>query len=477
MSDRSQQNLTEGPVWRSLLVVSAPMSLGIFGVLAIGLADAYFLARAGQNELAAIGFIYPIIVAISAMSIGLSAGANAAISQAMGAGRKKEAIVRLILHGAGIACLLGICIAVLLWQGAPLLFGLLGAQGAVLENVLAYVPFWAASFPFLTTTMLFEASFRAHGDGGRAAFIMVFTAIVNIALTPLLVFGYWIFPEMGMAGAGMSTLIARFLALGLALSIAYRREIVQPVQSPLQSLTASARKITAVGFPAALSRGVNPAGMAIVTAAVATVGEAAVAGFGAAARVQSIALIPFLALASGLAPVIGQSWGKGDGNRAGATMQTAALFCVFYGVVVGIALIVFADLLADIMTASGEAARYTSRYLQVVGLSLFGYGIVLASNAALTARSRASWALAISLTRIGILYVPLAWIGVSVMGYTGILVAAVVANVAIVWLALVITQANALWPYRIPVVAPQADALNRLRVSRNPEEPIQQKAR
>jgi len=77
----------------------------------------------------------------------------------------------------------------------------------------------------------------------------------------------------------------------------------------------------AMGLAAACARAINPAGMALVTAAVATIGDAAVAGFGAAARIQSVAMIPFLALASGMAPMVGQSWmgqswGKCNTSRA-----------------------------------------------------------------------------------------------------------------------------------------------------------------
>lgn len=462
MADQSQQNLTEGPIWRSLFKVSAPMSVGILGVLSIGLADAYFLARAGDAALAAIGFVYPVIVAISAMAIGLSAGANTAISQARGSGKPTADIVRLTIHAGAGALTLGIIVACAFWLVSPILFGLLGARDAVLRNILAYVPYWAASFPLLTTTMILEAAFRAHGDGRRAAMIMIFTAIINIALTPLFIFGGGVVPAFGMAGAGISTLIARFLALCLGLWVAQRRGVVEGVKKPSCGFVTSFKQIARVGFPAALSRGINPAGMAVVTAAVATVGDAAVAGFAAAARIQSIALIPFLALASGIAPIVGQSWGKGDTVRAQKTMQTATVFCLGYGVLAGIVLLVFADPLAKFVTAANEAAAYTGQYLRVVGFSLFGYGIVLASNAALTARSKASRALLISLVRIAMFYVPLAWIGSLLFGYTGILIAALIANVAIVWLALVITRMSDLWTFRIPILTRQADFLDRL---------------
>jgi len=130
MGQQNSSDRTTGSIWRTLLRVSAPMSVGIFGVLAIGLADAYFLARAGASGLAAIGFIYPVIVMMSALALGLSAGVNTAMSQALGAGGgtgvARSHIRRLTLHGgAGLAtlvargCGLGFAV-VMAARGGPL---------------------------------------------------------------------------------------------------------------------------------------------------------------------------------------------------------------------------------------------------------------------------------------------------------------------------------------------------------------------
>ncbi|MDG4650510.1 MATE family efflux transporter [Roseibacterium sp. SDUM158017] len=458
MSDHGS-DLTQGRVSHQVLRVSAPMAMGILGVLAVGLSDAYFLARVGDAELAAIGFVYPVIVAISAFAIGMSAGANTALSQAMGRGSGARPVARLALHATGFGLLLGAAVGLTFLAASPVLFPLLGAEGTVQERVMAYVPWWAASFPVLVTTMILNAAFRAGGDGATPSSIMVLSAALNIALTPALVFGLGPVEPMGMAGAGISTLAARSVGGVLALTLAIRRGRLTAGAHPLRGVLASVREIVSVGLPAAASRAVNPAGMALVTAAVATLGDAAVGGFGAAARVQSIALVPFFALSSGLAPVIGQAWGAGRRDRAREAVRLGGGFAIVYGVAVGVFLWAFADPLAEAMTASGAAARYTADYMRIVGWSLAGYGIVVATNAALTARSRSGWALGLSLSRIGLIYVPLAWFGVGLMGYSGILLAAVAANVLAAWAAAIAAQANGLLQGRTAAVASPARSL------------------
>ncbi|MBB4174215.1 putative MATE family efflux protein [Sulfitobacter noctilucicola] len=434
-SDRS--DLTQGPVWRALAAMSAPMSFGIFAVLSVGLADAYFLGQLGGTELAAVGFIYPVTTAVTSLSIGLSAGANAALSQGVGRGDGAEATQRLGLHAIGLGLVLSTLIALAVWAIYPLLFGALGAGGDVSGRITEYIPVWALSFPFLVVMMITNAVFRAHGDSLTSAWIMVLAAVVNVGLDPLLIFGMWGLPELGMTGAAIATLSGRILAVVIALYIAWRRGLLGWCGSLLAGALASTKKILNVGLPAAFSNAINPAGMALVTAAVATVGEAAVAGFGAATRIQSMALVPLLALSSGIGPVIGQNWGAEKHDRTREATANAFWFCIGYGILIAVVLGVFAEPLAAIFASGEDDARYAATYLRFVGASLFGYGLVVTANAAMNARDKAVWSMSLSLSRIFVIYLPLAWIGAMTLGYAGIVAAAVLANVIAGWASIV----------------------------------------
>lgn len=452
-------DLTRGPVAWELTRVSAPMLIGLVSVIAIGLSDAFFLARAGQAELAAVGFVYPVIVAVSAFSVGLAAGANSALSQARGAQKEAEAVGRLALHAAILGFAFGLSVALLLWYVAPLLFGFLGAEDAVLDKILAYLPYWIASFPILVVTMILDAAFRAAGDGVTVACVMVLTAVLNITFTPILIFGTGPAPEMGMAGAGLGTLAARIIAFLLILTLALRWRMIWVGRFCARDLVGSMRQIIGTALPAGLSRAINPAGMAIVTAAVSALGDTAVAGFGAAARVQAIAVVPFAALAAGLGPVVGQAWGAGNAARAREAMQAAAMFCLLYGAVLGLVLFTFAHPLAEVMTAGGASADYAASYLRFVGCTIGTYGFVLVVNAAMIGRSKATWAMGLSLARICVIYIPLAWIGMFTLGYPGILAAAILANICGTWGGLVATRITGIGPTDVAVVSKPADRL------------------
>ncbi|MEL6450457.1 MAG: MATE family efflux transporter [Pseudomonadota bacterium] len=450
-------SLNDQPVGRALFRVSAPMSIGIFGVLMVGLADAFFLARYGDFALTAVGFIYPVIMTLTSLSIGLSAGTSTVVSQALGRG-EEDAKQRMTLHAVMLGALLSTLVAVGFYAAAPWLFGVMGAQGKVLDAVMAYIPWWCLSFPVLVMSQSLNAVFRAEGRSEVAAITMVGQASINIALTPVLIFGWGPVPEFGVAGAGMATFIARALGFGGLLAYALWQRALCLNVNPFKDLGVSLPSIGRVAGPAALSNAINPGGMAAVTAAVAVVGDAAVAGFGAATRVQSLLFLPMLALSAGIGPVVGQAWGAEDTARAQRAVRQTFLTCAGYGAALAAVLLVFAEPIVALVADNEEAAGYGAQYLRLVGLSFFGYGILVTGNAAMNARDRALWSMGLSAARIALIYIPFAWAGVLIFGYTGLLGAALAANLLGAWGAIVACRAVGLLDTDLPGVAGPARA-------------------
>lgn len=437
----AEKDLTKGSVAAALFWVSAPMTLGILGTLAVGLADSLFLARFGKNELAAIGFVYPVIVALMSLSIGLSAGTNTVISNAIGRGDDTASRCRLTLHAIGLAVVLSLIVSGLFYLLAPAVFTAMGAKDAVLKSALSYVPYWCLSFPFVVAVMVLSAVFRAAGNSAVAATTMVLQAVLNIGINPLLIFGMGPFPELGMTGAGLATLIARVASFLGLFFFAWKTGFIDFACAPGLKLWASVKGLARVSVPASLSNAINPVGMALVTAAVATIGDAAVAGFGAAGRVQSFVLVPLLALSSGIGPVVGQNWGAGEKDRAANALRLCFIVSVAFGLSLAVLFLFLADPIAKFVTNSEEPAEFAASYLRIVSWGFLGYGILITATAAMNARDRAQWSMWLSAARITLLYTPLAWIGVTLAGYNGILVGSVVANLAVIWAALIACHA------------------------------------
>ncbi|SFJ68388.1 MATE family efflux transporter [Jannaschia pohangensis] len=450
---RNSKDLTEGPIWRALAGLSLPMMLGILAVISTGLVDAYFLAKVSPEALAAVGFIYPVTTAISSLSIGMSAGASAIISQALGRKESEDDVTRRGLHALGLGLTFASIAAALFWLVDRPLLAALGAEEEVLETALRYTPIWCLSFPFLVSMMLINGVFRAHGNGTQSAGVMVFSAIVNVTTTPVFILGLGPVPELGVAGAALGTLVAMLSGSAMAFFLALRDGILQPCSEPFLDLWRNLRNVVAIGGPAATSNAINPAGMALVTAAVATVGADYVGGFGAATRVESLAAVPLLALSSGIGPVVGQNWGAEKQDRAQQALRLCLIFSVGYGLLLALTLTIFGDWIATAFGAGEGSTQAAAAYLRVVGWSIFGYGMLVTGNAALNAISKSGHAMTLSVARVLAIYVPLAWLGVTLFGYGGILAAAVVANVFGAWAILVAARATGLLAWDIPPVS------------------------
>ncbi|MGF1453903.1 MAG: MATE family efflux transporter [Alphaproteobacteria bacterium] len=425
MADR---DLTRGAVAPTLLKTSAPMTIGVLSVMSIGLADALYLARYSDAALAASGFVFPLTTTIASFGIGMSAGASSVVARAIGAGERARA-GRISAHGIGLGFLLGLAVMAALLAFGPLLFRLMGAEGRVAADIDGYVFWWSLSIPPLIASMVVTAILRSYGDTVSSAIILSLIAIINIGVGPFVIFGWAGLPEMGAAGAGLATLIAR--VAGLIVCLVWVVAITGHVRRACvtwQGVGPSVAAIMAVAVPAAAGNALNPFGMLVVTAAVATVGADAVAGFGTATRIQAFAVVPLLALSAAVGPMVGQNWGAQRQDRSRDTLLSAWACVWAWCLVLGLVFTLAAPELMALAMKTGRAQDFAVAYLRIVGLSLAGYGMTIIVNASLNALGQAWKGMALSFFRAVIVYSGCAWLLVEAHGYGGVLAAAVLAN-------------------------------------------------
>ncbi|MEO0635140.1 MAG: MATE family efflux transporter [Pseudomonadota bacterium] len=435
MADR---DLTKGSIAKHLMMLTSPMVVGVLSVMSIAIADSYFLGLVSSTHLAAISVVYPVSIVLSSLGIGLSAGANALVSQAIGSKSGDDKV--LSAHSVGIAFGCALLFTGLMYLAYPVIFSLMNAEGEVLELINMYVPIWLASFPPLILMMVLNACMRARGSTFIPASLMVLSAVMNIALNPLLIFGWGPVPALDMAGAAWSTLIARSLAvLAFVGVIIFWKRIFTLGCFVTGSWWRSGKDLANVGAIAAMSNAVNPLGRAIITGFVASLGEDLVAGFGAASRIQSLAIVPLLALSGSISAVVGQNWGAGEKERVSRSVVESSAFCIGYGLVVATFLLFSAEWIAGFFSDKEQVIAAAAQYMRWVSWSFLGYGILICINSSMNARGRPIPSFGVGLARVFAVYVPLAWLLQSALGYSGVLIAAIAANffgaTANIWVA------------------------------------------
>lgn len=439
------RDLTTGSIPGHLIGLTGPMAVGVLAVISVGLADAYFVGQVGEIELAAIGFIFPVTTTLTSLGIGLSAGANAMVSQALGRGAEDDAR-RYAAHGLVISLVLGTAVAVAGWLTIEPLFRLLNASDDVIPAIRDYMTVWYLGFPLLTGMLVINATIRAHGNTVVPSMLMVLNAFFNIGLDPVLIFGWGPLPAFGIRGAAIATLIAFVIAFAASLwpvlrtfRVASVRDFVAPGYGD------SARRIGNIGAPASLANAINPAGLAIVTAIVAQFGTATVAGFGAAGRIESFAIVPLLSLSGSIGPVIGQNFGAGNSDRVARTLATGALFCVAYGLIVAVTLTVAAPSIAPWFSDRPPVQQQIVLFLRILPWSFFAYGLVIVINASLNARSKAVPSALLSLSRIALFYIPFTMLGAAWLDQVGLYTGAMAANIVAAIPAFYVARHFDLW--------------------------------
>lgn len=421
-------DLTNGDVRGHLWRLGLPMVFGIIAVMSIGLADALFLSLLGTAELAAISFTFPVTFAISSVAIGLGAGASSVVARAIGTGNA-ERVRRLCTDSLGLSLLVVMVLSALGWLTSRSLFALMGAEGQVLELVIRYMDIWYFGMPFLVVPMVAGALLRANGDARIPSMTMVLSAVVNVILDPILIFGLGPLPAMGMDGAAWATLIARAFSMVLALSVLILRErLVVLGRAPLAEVLSSWREVVRVGVPASLANMINPLSLAVITAILARYGAETVAAFGVAGRIEALAAIPMLALSASVGPITGQNHGAGLPHRIRAAVVDSFLFCILWGL--GMALVFwitgnwFAGLFSDDPIVIDEIVSY----LHIVPLTLGGYGVIIVAAASCNALGQGYRAMGFYLLRSLLLALPMAWLASLWFDSTGVFVALALAN-------------------------------------------------
>ncbi len=420
--------LTEGQVSLQLLRLSLPMVWGVFSILAFSLADTYFVAQLGTNELAAISFTFPVVTVLGSVAMGLGTGAGSVIARGIGEGNRQK-VQRLTTDSLLLSLIIVSILASFGLATIDPLFATLGAGSDLLPLIRDYMNIWYLGMVFLVVPLIGNSAIRASGNTVVPSLIMTLAAAANILVDPLLIFGWGPFPALGLKGAALATVISRASTLVASLAFLHFRERLLLLAFPsLKAMATSWRSLLSVGLPAAATNLISPLSIGLVTSLMARYGASAVAGFGLASRLEALALIAPLALSASIAPFVGQNWGAQQYGRVKRALQLSFWFCLSWGGLVAVLLgTAAAEITARFDSDPGVVASATV-YLTLVPISYGALGIVFTASSAFNALGKPLLALGMSLSRLLLLYVPLAYLGSRLFGISGIFGAACLSN-------------------------------------------------
>ncbi|MEM9144567.1 MAG: MATE family efflux transporter [Pseudomonadota bacterium] len=396
---------TRGSTMRHVAVMTTTGAFGLMALFLVDVLNLFYISLLGQEELAAaIGFAGTLQFFMISISIGLSIGATAIVSRAIGAGNEEEA-KRLAASSMLTLVLILSLVTAGVWVMRDAALGLLGAEGETAALASRFLAIVLPPVPFLGIAMVSGGLLRSRGDASRAMYVTLGGGALAAVLDPIFIFAL----DLGLDGAAIVTAMTRVAvaALGLAFTVGVHRMVGR--LDPMAAWK-DTRRLLAIAAPAVATQLSTPFGMAYLTGIVASHGDEAVAGWAVVGRLTALSFGGIFALSGAVGPIFGQNLGAGLYARLPLIFRDALLFAIFYVAVVWLVVFALSDHLIAAFGLAGTGAE-VFRSFATFGTAAYVFTAVLfVSNACFNNLGRPTWSAAFNWSRDAVVIPVLAFL-------------------------------------------------------------------
>lgn len=404
-----EQDYTTGSIRLAIFLLAVPMMLEMVMESLFAVVDIFFVGKLGVAAVATVGLTESVITIVYAISIGLSMAATAMVARRIGEKKPKEAAdtaFQAIALGSVLAVILGI----IGYVQAENLLRLMGAEAAVIAAGLDYTRIiFLGNLP-IVLLFLINGVFRGAGKPAIAMRALWLANGINIVLDPMLIFGYWIFPEMGIEGAAWATTIGRSVGVLYQLyHLLLKPSQVRITKANLLFKLSTIWTLVKVGSGGMGQFLIESASWIALTRIVATSGSIAVAGWTVAIRLVIFTLLPAMGLANAATTLVGQNLGAGHPERAEASVWKAAMYNAIFLGSCSILFILFGDQIIGLFNSDPGVLLVGKEALFVLclGYVFFAYGMVIAQS--FNGAGDTLTPTLINIMMFWVLEIPLAW--------------------------------------------------------------------
>ena len=400
------QDLTTGSLTGHLLKTTSFMLVSMVFQTLYVLVDLFWVGRLGTDAITAVGLAGNLSFIVIAITQVLGVGATTVVSHASGRKDQERAIFLFNQSQvlAMVAGLLFLGVAMLLrHQYAASQSATEGVRLATEQYLLWFIPAMALQFAMVAM----GAALRGTGNFKPGMWVQTGTVIINIVLAPFLIFGWGPFPEMGVSGAAVATLVA--IAVGVVWISFYFVDAKAYLRFHFAHWRPQLRvwwEMLKIGLPAGAEFALMGIYMAVVYAITKPFGAAAQGGFTIGLRIVQSAFLPVVALAFAVAPVAGQNFAARKGDRVRAAFKAAAGMAAGAMLIAAIGLFAAATPLMQIFTRDPEVIAVGVEYLHVVAITLVASGVTFVSSSMFQAMGNTIPSLATSALRMVVSIVP-----------------------------------------------------------------------
>ncbi len=377
------RDFTKGPILPALIILAIPMILEMSMEALFAIVDTFFVAKLGAEPVAVVGFTESVLALVYAVAIGLSIGGTATVARRFGE-QDLDGAARTATHVVYLGLIVSVVMGAAGLIFAPDILRFLGAEPSVVELGTPFARIMFGTNVVIVFLFLLNGVFRGAGDAAIALRVLIIANGLNIILDPLFIFGVWIFPEWGVTGAAVATVIGRAVGVTYAFWALFLRkngrlEVRAEHWRFDPKLIVSLIKISGTAVLQFLIATLSWSGLVIILAPFGTV---ALAGYQIGLRVIIFVLLPAVGLANAAATLVGQNLGAGQPERAERSVWLAGALNAGLLGLAGLFFVIFPDLVVSVFTTDPQVSTYASDCLRIVGYgyAFYGLGMVMESS-------------------------------------------------------------------------------------------------
>ncbi|MCD8249560.1 MAG: MATE family efflux transporter [Lachnospiraceae bacterium] len=442
------------PVNRLLVTMALPMMISMLVQALYNVVDSIFVSRISEEALTAVSMAFPMQNLLIGLASGLAVGMNALVSRALGE-KKQDTANQMAMHGVFLSACGFLVFLVLGLTIARWFFVVQGATDVIADYGHDYLSIVMCLSFGIFVEIIGERLLQSTGKTIYTMFTQGIGAIFNIIFDPILIFGLFGAPKLGIAGAAYATVLGQIFAgcLALVFNIKVNKELQLNFRKFRPELKAIGQ-ILYIGVPSVLMVAIGSVMTFSVNRILVVFSSTAVAVFGVYFKLQSFAFMPIFGLNNGMVPIIAYNYGAVRPDRMIKTLKLAIFYATCIMVIAFVIFQVLPTQLLLLFSASDEMLAIGIPSLRILSVCFLVAGANVVISSFFQAVGNGVYSMLMSLFRQLVFLVPLAYL----FSKTG--------NVNMVWLA---------WPIA-EVAAVACNVIFMIRINRNILKPLKQKA-
>ena len=382
MQSNSQKLGTE-PIIPLLMRLSIPSIIAMAIQALYNVVDSIYVGRISTDALSALSLAFPVQIILIGIGVGTGVGASSLISRRLGE-NNNHAAVNAAEHSIMLSIFYGVIVAILGFLFSDQILQLFTDKANLIRMGREYIKIIligsiAMFFPMISNNIL-----RGEGNTFTPMIAMLIGSVLNIILDPFLIFGIWIFPEMGVAGAAIATVAAKIISGSFLIYILLFSK-KNELQISLKDFSFDfkiIRDIYIVGFPAMVMQFLASFMLGGMNKILAGFGSTAIAAAGIYFRLQSFVFMPVFGLNQGYMPIMGYNYGHNNPERMKKTFKSALLVAITFTTTGFIIFQTVPGLLIKMFNSDPELLRIGTNALKKISIAfpVIGPAIIISTT-------------------------------------------------------------------------------------------------